>query len=196
MNIVNWKKRLCIRSDMTTQLIHLTKDKDGKSADYWLWKILTEKALKAFGGTNIPLNCKCVCFQEVPIFSIAEVLLAETIVDPTHARYSGYGIRIDKQYIFNKGGRHVVYGSPGRKYLDHEWRYSHTEYKTENYNIDWSHEREWRIPENVIFEYKDIDIILPSVQARRKLISQAKESKQEEIIEKVRSIIVLEQLYS
>ncbi len=195
MNILDWKKRLWLRSDETTQLVHLTRPRNKHGASYWLWKILTDKKLKAFDSIGICPGHKCVCFQEVPIACIAEVLLAETLIDPGSKRYSGYGIRIPKRTIFELGGRQVVY-SLNKKDVDNPWRYSHETFRTKNNVIDWSHEREWRIPNDVDFNYTDIDVILPSVEARMNFIKKALSENRLDILTDVRSIIILEELFN
>ncbi|CAI3202417.1 hypothetical protein [Clostridium neonatale] len=136
MNRKKWAKRIANRSDMTAGLIHLTKgntinNKKYSSLDI-LMKILDEKVL--VGSTTetgyINENIRAVCFQDVPLHSVCENIYYEQQLRKQEKskkiRYAPWGIRFSKEFIFNKGGRPVIYDirEDAKEYLDKDnyWR--------------------------------------------------------------------------
>ena len=53
---------------------------------------------------------------------------------------------------------------------DEYWRIVNYDLSNSQYMIDWTHEREWRIPGNIEFEYKNIEILVESSEYCRKFI--------------------------
>ena len=75
-----------------------------------LWKILQEKTLKASGNEGFIVgDKKAVCFQEVPLYAIAENLIFEDALEGKN-RYSHFGLRFNKIRMFKLGARPVIYG--------------------------------------------------------------------------------------
>ncbi len=64
----------------------------------------------------------------------------------------------DKTYIYKKGGRPVIYDKTeeAKKYLteDKWWRIVNLDLSDSNNIIDWTHEREWRVLNELTFELK------------------------------------------
>ncbi|MDB2151181.1 DUF2971 domain-containing protein [Clostridium butyricum] len=184
MDKKEWKKKIAERSDMTINLIHLTKPAivDGGKLKVFdvLVKILKEKKLE--GSTTesgfIVGDRKAVCFQDVPVYSLSQNIYFEQKLRMTgqikKCRYLGVGLLFKKDYIYNKGGRPVVYDKTqeAKNYLPKNqwWRIVNLDLSNEENFIDWTHEREWRIPEQLNFELGDISIIVPNEKAVKKLV--------------------------
>jgi hypothetical protein len=78
-----------------------------------------------------------VCFSEVPLSNVRYFLESD--------RYSAYGFAISKRAAFDMGARPVIYlpdnegdWIPG----DEKWR----QVRFEHGHVDFTHEREWRLP--------------------------------------------------
>ena len=75
MNAEFWRERISKRSDLVARITHLTKGKTDDEAFERLWTILKEKTIKGSGNEGYVVGSKkAVCFQEVPLYSIAENL--------------------------------------------------------------------------------------------------------------------------
>lgn len=94
-----------IRDDLSDRLVHLTK---GEEAFETFVHILNDKALKG-GNGFIKGGHKCVCFSEAPISKLPQVLSTphDTI------KYRPYGFIFTKRWVFEKGGRPVIYQPDG-----------------------------------------------------------------------------------
>ena len=162
------------RPDFSKYLVHFTTDRNpcsddknnptneyiGLSAKDKLISILEEKVIKA---SNMPwTGCHAVCFTECPWSSL---------IDHTN-RYSSYGIGFDKAYVFSRNGSPVYYVRTDQ-YDKQEWHhhikpfitpfcpsYAPKRIKDEYRICDYTHEREWRVPHDLHFEYKHIKFII------------------------------------
>ena len=167
------------KPDYSPYLAHFTKDgKQGHEADNSaspyqnmsarerLISILRTKKIKA---SSMPwTGAKAVCFTECPWTS----LLGHT------EQYSSYGIGFNKRAVYVKHGGPVYYIRP-----DHFERqkksgfdkhlypfltpfvptYSPKKFKEQfDGSVDYTHEREWRVPHDFPFEYKDIEFVILS----------------------------------
>lgn len=139
------------------------------SAKQKLINILQEKKIIA---TPMPwTHAKAACFTECPWSS----LLAHT------TRYSPYGIGFSKPFIFSRNGGPALYIRPdhffeqlqGHRFSKHLWpfitmfapsyRPEHIKEKYADRGIidcDYSHEREWRVPHDLPFEYDNVEFIV------------------------------------
>ncbi len=136
-----------IRDDISTKLIHLTRDimkddgtVDKGASDNFINIIRTEKL---YGGSRyIRGSFCCVCFSEAPINKFA-YLFTE---DPRREfRYTPFGVMVEKEWLFNKGGRPVIYQTEEEYNLLHEsQKFRHVRYEPDRC-IDFTWEREWRI---------------------------------------------------
>lgn len=73
MNEEQWIAHISRRSDFASRITHLTRRTDDKSAFEVLCKILDEKTIIGSGAEGyIRNNCKAVCFQDVPLYAMAE----------------------------------------------------------------------------------------------------------------------------
>lgn len=129
-----------IRDDISSKLVHLTRgESDQAAADAFL-SILTERKLR--GGTGcIKGGYTCVCFSEAPLSKLTQILANPM----AHGmRYKPFGVMVDKMWLFERGGRPVIY-QPDAEFalLDDSQKYRHVRYEPEAVDFTW--EREWRI---------------------------------------------------
>ncbi len=135
---------------------------DGKTAYERLISILEQK--KIFSSTLPWTGRRAVCLTECPWASLID-----------HSKiYSPYGIGFNKPFIFGAGGGPSYYV---RK--DHwdkqnwendlmtfatpfwpEYRPKKLRQAIKFPTVDYSHEREWRVPHDLFFEYDDIEFII------------------------------------
>lgn len=110
-----------IRDDLSTKLIHFTKGNvDEATAN--LHSILNQG--KLIGGSGfIKGGYRCVCFSESPIGKFSYVLAKPELFK---FPYAPLGVMIDKSWLYEKGGRPVIYESEEEYELLHEsQRYRH-----------------------------------------------------------------------
>ena len=130
------------RRDISDKLIHFTKGENYEEAFRRLQSILKEGRIL---GTNAKIKgCyHCVCFTEAPLTS-----LPGGLVNPTmYTRYTPFGVQIEKRWIFEHGGRPVIYQTDEEfDQLPEHLRWRHARYEPNREQpIDFTWEREWRI---------------------------------------------------
>lgn len=180
------------RPDFSQYLAHFTKegglcshgehdDIDGLSALERLISILQTKKVLA---TTMPwTNAHAVCFTECPWSS----LLAHT------NQYSPYGIGFSKQVVYSKHGGPVYYVRPDHfkkqlasgKFDKQLWPFVtpfSPSYRPKHMRgsyfatVDYSHEREWRVPHDFPFDYSDIEfVILPDYKTMARFPKEYKD---------------------
>ena len=138
-----------MRDDISNNLVHLTKgtgvdiENHRKQAVLTLVSIL--KSGELIGGSGmIKGSHKCVCFSEAPISKLSYLIASK---EHKNFKYQPYGILVNKQWLYSRGGRPVIYG-PDADYskLPPEMRFRHVRFYLGNdYNVDHTWEREWRI---------------------------------------------------
>lgn len=208
MKLKEWRRRIAERSDITSYLIHLTKPLQDNENDLKvqevLLKIIKEKRL--CGSTTekgfIVGKRKAVCLQETPLYSLTQNIFFEQKLRENNksakVRYLGFGLLFEKTFIYNNNGRPVIYDktSEAKGYLPENqwWRIVNFDLSNEDNIIDWSHEREWRVPEELKFELKDISIIVPNKESFKKIVQLCKKENID-IIKETRSIINLGDLF-
>lgn len=150
------RKMQLYRRDMGSLLFHFTRQPEapvviGSSTlsahpRSVLEKIAADGFLQGSDG-YIKGGYKCVCFMETPITEVASIfrLAEETAPLGMRPRYAPYGIALQKEWLFARGGRPVIY-QPEAEYalLPDILRWRHVRYEPEN-GIDFTWEREWRI---------------------------------------------------
>lgn len=164
------------RPDFSKYLAHFTTDRNPVSkeednptlpiakltARERLIHILKNKKILA---SSMPwTGCHAVCFTECPWASL---------LDHTE-RYSPYGIGFEKSFIFSRNGSPVYYVRADQ-YEKQEWhehlkpfvtpfwpiyRPKSIEEKKSFPTCDYTHEREWRVPHDLSFEYEQISFIV------------------------------------
>lgn len=201
---MEWKNRYKNRNDISSRLTHLTKGNTDDDAFKTLLKILKEK--KIIGSTTqsgfIIGNKPAVCFQEAPLNAIAENLLYEKKLSEEtdrKARYMAFGLRFNKTWIYQNGGRPVIYGEKDemKKILpeDKHWRIVNYDLSNEDKIIDWTHEREWRVPGNVKFNYKNIEVLVSSSKYYHQFIEYCIKNKKLNMLQEINGIVVLDTIF-
>ena len=175
-----WRNRLNNRNDMAARITHLTRGNDAEDAFKNLWKILVDKKLNGSGNSGF--------------INGYEEILSDKI------RYSPFGVRFHKMFIYNKGGRPVIYENKEimKKLLPENeyWRIVDLDLTDSKSFVDWTHEREWRVPGELSFSYNNIEVIVKDSSYYRKLVEQCIKTKRTDILVNIRGIITLDSVYS
>ena len=132
-------------SDAEQYFRHIGTVAPGTPALAVLTKILRESALK--GSTRWCSSSPIVCFTDTPITEFAKLFSLPSIsVHPDQiVRYEPYGIAVSKRWLYDQGGRPVIYDEPRNASLyDGTLRFRQVDYDPAN-GVDYSWEREWRI---------------------------------------------------
>ena len=202
-----WKARMSERQDMSSSLVHLTRgtEIDGREmtpVDILL-KILREETI--LGSTTdkgfIRGNRPAVCFQDAPLYSIAQNLKFEkelSRAQHTRHRYSGCGLVFSKYYLFQNGCRPVIYDVPetGKQYIAEPELHRLVALDiTDTANIvDWTHEREWRMPGNFKFRKDWSAVLLEKKEDYREFVEKSAQEQNRGILERICGIVVLDAL--
>lgn len=204
MDRKEWRKRFKYRMDLSSRITHLTKGGDEDEAFDNLINILEEKRIK--GSTRksgfICGEISAVCLQDVPLSAIAENLQYEEVLrkeENQKIRYLGFGVRFQKDFIYQQGGRPVIYDDKddAKNYLlkNEWWRIVKLDLSNSDNIVDWTHEREWRVPKEIVFEYSQCEIILPTSKYYRRFVQYCLENDREDILLKIRGIVVMSSVY-
>lgn len=130
-----------IRGDLSSRLVHLTKGETQQEASDRFLSIVKHGVLKG-GAGDIRGGYLCVCFSEAPIGIISQVLAHAPIGG---MRYAPFGVILSKTWLFQMGGRPVIYQANNEfENLPEAIRYRHVRYEPDR-GIDFTWEREWRI---------------------------------------------------
>ena len=165
-----WTKRHRNRSDISTYITHLTKPTGELDVYQVLKKILTEKKIIGSNQSGFIIgDVRAVCFQDIPLYGVCQNTFHEQMNREElggSLRYSPIGLTFEKEYLFNKGARPVLYEQKNiaKQILpDSEWwRIVNYDLSNRNAIIDWTHEREWRIKNDFEFELNQAIIIMPN----------------------------------
>lgn len=181
-----WRKRFAQRTDITSKVVHLTRAQpdNGLSLIDVLFKIIREK--KILGSTTssgfIVGKSRAVCMQDTPLYSIVQNVYYEEKLKETKKgyieKYKACGLIFPKSYVFNKGGRPVIYDKTenAKQYLpkDQWWRIVNFDLSDKNNIIDWTHEREWRVKGDFEFQLDKTSVILPNHKVYTKFFKKYK----------------------
>lgn len=154
--------------DLTIMLTHLVK---GDAAYGQLIKILNDKCVKASetGYFHYKYGTKAVCFADLT----SRGLLRHS------KKYSPFGIAFQKEYVFEKGGGPALYVR--EDILGHSDHFPESVRPFVNkINLkthDFHHEREWRTPEDLLFEHNEVSIVYAPVKYHGDLREQFPEIK-------------------
>ncbi|MBE5922077.1 MAG: DUF2971 domain-containing protein [Lachnospiraceae bacterium] len=206
MNITQWTERVHNRADIVTRLTHLTRATESMDALEVLVKILEDKRL--IGSTTqsgyIVGNTPAVCLQETPLEALAAHIRYENEsfgqIDKCDVRYSGIGIRFNKVFVYRSGGRPVIYDKT--EYLksilpeEQYWRIVNFDLDNNENCIDWTHEREWRVPNELVFDYDKIELIFPTDEVYRRFVSYCEENNKIHIMKEIHGILILSSIVS
>jgi hypothetical protein len=159
-----------IRRDISDKLVHFTSGENEEEAFQRLGKILNEMTIL---GTNAKIKggYKCVCFSEAPLQS-----LKDGLVNPdAYSRYSPFGVIFEKCWIFERGGRPVIYQTDEEyEGLPEEYKWRHVRYEPhKDKPIDFTWEREWRIKSDALpFDPTCAGIVVLDEDWAKRMISE------------------------
>jgi len=200
-NLGEWRDRIAQRSDMSTSIVHLTRENEKDSVSDVLCKILKDKKIIGSSTTSgfICGNDVAVCFQDVPLASICQNVYYEQnrIKDKKDKkiRYRAVGLLFQKDYVFKKGGRPVIYDKTqdAKNYLREGewWRIVNMKFNDVSNIIDWSHEREWRIKGDFDFELEEATILLANYSLLKPIVEKIKKDLNFDIRDKIKGIVTL-----
>src|SRR5712691_5760683 len=150
-----------IRGDLSKRLIHLTKGDNQDDAVSSFFRIIREGRL--LGGSGfIRGGFSCVCFSEAPIAVLSQILANPSV----HGiRYAPFGVMVSKEWLFQKGGRPVIYQAQDEyDLLPGALKYRHVRYEPDR-GVDHTWEREWRIRTDELILDPDVTtFIVPTRQ--------------------------------
>ena len=92
------------RPDISDKLVHFTSGATACEAFERIRYVVSEQRLIG-SGARIRGNYRCVCFTEAPLTSLQHGLVNPSV----YSRYSPFGVLFDKQWVFDQGGRPVIY---------------------------------------------------------------------------------------
>lgn len=166
------KSRRMVRDDLIGKSHPLFPHKATTALDK-LISILESRTIHASPMPFLPHNPPAVSFTEC----VWEALIG-------HAeRYSPYGVVFSKRLIFQKGGGPALYvrgdsmqsmGSNIPSSLEPLIApFDPGAVLTSGVRLDWLHEREWRLPGALAFEYSDVEyVIVESIQDAMRVVQR------------------------
>jgi hypothetical protein len=129
-----------LRGDLSNRLVHLTRGTNVQEAARTFEAILRSGELRG-GRGYIRGSYECVCFSEAPLSVLSQVLSLAPI---ENMRYAPFGVMIGKRWLFERGGRPVIYQAEDEfEALPEAIRYRHVRYEP-HAGVDYTWEREWR----------------------------------------------------
>ena len=162
------------RFDLSHSLVHLTRDrrswpremKTAASAFEVVKEILQDGTIKA-GTGYVKGDQPAVCFSEIPL-SALHLFAARPTAKPPRPRYDFYGIAISKKSAFLLGARPVIY-LPDKEadWIPRDQRWRHVQF--EHGKVDWTHEREWRCPNDIDLTKVGVYVIVWSNEEAREV---------------------------
>jgi len=151
---------MATRFDISEKLIHFTSGESPNDAFGRLRAIIGERHLIA-GNRMIRGGYRCVCFTEAPLAAFADAFVSRV----PFTRYSQFGLMFDKSWVYDRGGRPVIY-QPDTDFsiLPEELRWRHVRFEPNGQHIiDFTWEREWRIRcDELPFSPAEAVIVVPS----------------------------------
>ena len=153
---------MATRFDISEKLIHFTSGESPASAFARLLPIIGERRLIA-GNRMIRGGYRCVCFTEARLAAFADAFVGRA----PFTRCSRFGLMFDKTWVYDRGGRPVIY-QPDSDFsiLPEALRWRHVRFEpTSEQVIDFTWEREWRIPcDELTFSQAEAVIVVPNDQ--------------------------------
>jgi hypothetical protein len=178
-----WERRLAERSDLSSHVVHLTRHgANNQDALSVLLKILSDRTIEG-SDTASGFICgsrKAVCFQDVPLAGVCQNVFYEQKYREANkgckTRYLAIGLAFPKAYVYAKGGRPVVYDktTAAKCYLpeDQHWRIVNFDLDDMANIVDWTHEREWRVPDEFRFEVEQATVLLTNESSYRSFMEK------------------------
>jgi hypothetical protein len=132
--------------EATTDLLEPRKVKSVVSAVDVLREILLSGVIRGSGNEGyVKGKQRAVCLTETPLSALHHFASPP---DEEVARYRYFGIAVSKKAAFEAGGRPVIYlPDEDANWIPEEQRWRHVRYELRDTgSVDWTHEREWRVP--------------------------------------------------
>ena len=148
-----------------------------------LLKILQERVIRGSSTDSgfVVGSRPASCFIDAPLYSICENLHYERdhFAQRERTPYSAYGLMFPKDYIYTRGGRPVIYDrtDEAKRMLPAEehWRIVKLDLSDPNQMVDWTHEREWRVPGNLCFDLSEATVLVSNAHDIKWLFDTAPE---------------------
>jgi len=151
---------MATRFDISDKLIHFTRDESQEAAFARLRTIIREHRLIA-ADCMVRGSYRCIGFTEAPIKAFRDACVQRF----PFTRCSQFGLMFDKSWVYQRGGRHVIY-EPDRDFdiLPEELHWRHVRYEPAGDKIvDFTWEREWRMHcDELQFSPADAEVIVPN----------------------------------
>ena len=133
------------------------------SAPGVLWRILTEGRLYAKKGKG--MHTKAVCFTEKPLGALKDTIIgreAEVRKSTRSLAWAPYGVMFDKSYLNTLGVAPVLHMSDEEHALCPP-NFAHRVVRFST-GANWLHEREWRAPDDIVFDLAQCIILVPDFE--------------------------------
>ena len=102
---------------------------------------------------------------------------------------------ISKPYLYSKGGRPVVYDdtNAAKSYLKKSewWRIVRFDLSDKSNYIDWTHEREWRLPGNLDFQLNKVTVLVPNKSAYRRFVEKCRQVEDRDVMKSIKGVVML-----
>lgn len=197
-NLDKWRKRAKERGDITSHVTHLTRIETNVSdAVDTLIKMINERKIIGSDTTKgfIIGDNPAVCFQEAPLYGVCQNVYHEQQNKKElggKRRYDAIGLSFAKRYVYEKGGRPVLYEDKdiAKEILPKEewWRIVNFNLSNEDRIIDWTHEREWRVKNDFYFDLSETYVLLLNQDFYRHFIDRI----DKETLKELKGILVLQ----
>lgn len=204
-SIEQWTDRIGGRSDLTSQITHLTRTADEEERRVGpveiLIRMLLDQEIRP-STTESGFICgdrPATCFLDAPLYSIAQNCRAEEIacggVPNDDVRYLGVGLMFPKPYAYRQGARPVIYEQTevAKKILPPTewWRIVRFDLSDNTRIVDWTHEREWRCPGSFRFKRADATVVLPNNKAYQFFLKRCRSIVEVDILNEIHAIVSL-----
>lgn len=147
------------RPDISESVIHFTKAASYEAAVEVLLTIVAEGRI-AGGAGMIRGGYRCVCFTEAPL----PVVVNGLVNTNSFSRYAPFGLMFSKRWLYERGGRPVIYQADAEYHLlPEEARWRHVRYEPSSVPpIDFTWEREWRLQcDQLQFAAPEVALVVP-----------------------------------
>lgn len=78
---------------------------------------------------------------------------------------------------------------------DEHWRIVNYDLSKQQHMIDWTHEREWRVPGDIEFEYKNIEVLVSSNVYYKKFIEYCIQKDKLDMLQEINGIVVMNTIF-
>ena len=148
-----------IRGDLSNRLIHLTRGASLQDVVGNFLSILRSGTLRG-SNRNIRGGFNCICFSEAPLGVLTQALAAPP---QNGMRYAPFGVIVGKTWLFQQGGRPVIYQSNDEyETLMDVQKFRHVRYEPHR-DVDYTWEREWRIQTDILrLDPRETTFVVPT----------------------------------